>query len=87
MVALRNLHTPETPMTRPADQASEQIQPAAPRPPAAGPPDVPPPEPRAALRIPLRWRIVLMIWATAFSLLVSVELLSLIVKLFGSLRK
>jgi hypothetical protein len=73
-------------MSRLPTQPAEQIQQAAAKA-APAAPGAPEPEPRPFSLIPLRWRIVFLVWTACFSLVVSVELLSHIVKFFDWLRK
>jgi hypothetical protein len=73
-------------MTRHPTQPAEQIQPDAAKP-APAAPGAPEPEPRPFSLIPLRWRIVFLVWTACFALVVSVEILTLIVKFFDSLRR
>jgi hypothetical protein len=73
-------------MTRPPTQPADQIQQAAAKP-APVAPGAPAPEPRSFSLIPLRWRIVFLLWSVCFALVVGVEIFSYLVKFFESLRK
>src|SRR5262249_58025215 len=68
-------------MTRPANQPVEQIQQTPTVPANMADPLVPVQEPKSLSRIPLPWRIVLVVWAVCLCNLVQYEIIHLVAPL------